>query len=127
MITGIAHIGICVKDPEQAARYYTENFNGCVVGCTDYPELGQRSTYVKLQDGQCFEIMSPTRDNGVVAKFLAKKGEGFHHISLKSDAWEADIASYEENGYYVVGKGDGYAFLHPKTAMGILYEICREH
>ena len=127
MITGIAHIGICVKNPEQAVHFYTETFHAQITGCTEYPELGQVSIYVKLQDGQCFEIMSPLGDVGVVSDFLAKKGEGFHHISLSSNDWEADIASYEEKGFRIVSKGNGYAFLHPKTAMGILYEICREH
>lgn len=126
MITGIAHVGICVKDSENAVRFFQENFNAVVQNRVEYPEMSQVSTYVKLKDGQCIEIMSPMGDTGVVADFLAKKGEGFHHLSLKSDNWESVIAEYEEKGYRIVSKGDGYAFLHPKSAMGILYEICRE-
>ena len=126
MIAGIAHVGICVKDSENAVRFFQENFDAVVQERVEYPQMGQVSTYVKLKDGQCFEIMSPIGETGVVADFLEKKGEGFHHLSLKSDSWESVIAEYEEKGYRIVSKGDGYAFLHPKSAMGILYEICRE-
>lgn len=126
MITGVAHIGICVKDSEEAVRYYTKNFDATLEKQVEYPDLGQLSTYLKLNDGQCLEVMSPIGDTGVVAEFLAKKGEGFHHLSLKSDSWEETVAGFEAEGYRIVGKGDGYAFLHPKSALGILYEICRE-
>ena len=126
MITGIAHIGICVNNIEAAVCYFEENFNATVENRVEYPEMGQISTYLRLKDGQCLEVMSPMGDAGVVAEFLAKKGQGFHHLSLKSDTWETTIAEYEEKGYRIVSKGDGYAFLHPKSAMGILYEICRE-
>lgn len=126
MITGIAHIGICVNDIEAAVRYYEKNFNATVQSRVEYPDMGQVSTYLRLKDGQCLEVMSPMGDTGVIAEFLAKKGEGFHHLSLKSDTWEETIAGFEAEGYRIVGKGNGYAFLHPKSAMGILYEICRE-
>ena len=70
-----------------------------------------------------YELMEPLGSEGVVPKFLAKNGEGFHHISLVSNDLDADCANLESHGAKIIGRSGKTAFTHPKTTGGIVYEI----
>lgn len=126
MIKGINHVGIVVNDVEEYAAFLKNTIGAEIVETVAFPEAGQTSCLVQFGDSK-YELMSPLGDGGVVGKFLAKNGQGFHHISLLSDDFDADVAALEAKGIKIIGisetGGMRYAFTHPKTSGGILYEI----
>lgn len=126
MITGINHVGIVVNDVQEYAAMLHELLNAEIVETVAFPEAGQTSCLVRFGDSS-YELMSPLGEDGVVGKFLAKNGQGFHHISLLSDDFDADVAELEAKGVKIIGisetGGMRYAFTHPKTSGGVLYEI----
>lgn len=126
MIKGINHIGICVKNLDQTLGFLKEMIGAEVLKTVCFPEAGQTSCEVQFGNSK-FEIMEPIGNDGVVGKFIEKRGEGYHHISLLSDDFDADVAHLERMGVKIISisESDGmrYAFTHPKTTGGILYEI----
>lgn len=126
MVTGFNHIGVVVESIDETLKRMGPAF-GAVEEVRESIEFaGQTSAMIRIGD-QKIEMMEPLGEKGTVPDFLKKHGEGLHHISLKVDDFEADVARFEENGYKVFGKtemqGHHIAFIHPKTANGIVYEI----
>ena len=82
------------------------------------------SALVKLGD-LALELMQPMQEGvGPVGKFIAEKGEGLHHISLKVDKFQKAKADFESKDLRVMGEMGGVmAFIHPKTCKGILVEF----
>lgn len=126
MIKGINHIGICVKSLEDTLPFLENMIGAKVLKTVRFEEAGQTSCEIQFGDSR-YELMEPIGDKGVVGKFIEKHGEGFHHISLLSDDFDADVAHMKEMGIKIIGisESDGmrYAFTHPKTTGGVLYEI----
>lgn len=123
MVQKIAHTGICVKSIDE---YLTRM--GLLIGAQEYervilPERNQISAMVRIGLGNdFFELMEPTGP-GAVADFLEKRGEGIHHLSFRVDDVEASCRDFEAGGFRIIGKSTGIAFVHPKTAFGVLYEL----
>jgi methylmalonyl-CoA epimerase len=122
MITGIDHIGLAVKSIDATLELMKGLFGAEEIGRKAYPELGQTSCLVAIGNSR-LELMEPIGAEGVIPKFLGERGEGFHHISLRTDDLEADCTDFEQKGVKLLGKSEEVAFIHPKTTGGILYEI----
>ncbi len=126
MITGINHIGIVVKDLDAAVDFYHRTIGAEETQRVCFEDLGQTSCIIRFGDSE-YELMEPYGDKGVVPEFLAKHGEGYHHISLLSDDFDADLENLKAQGVKIIGinevQGMRYAFTHPKTTGGIVYEI----
>jgi methylmalonyl-CoA epimerase len=128
MIEGLAHIGVAVKDMDEGIAFFKEKF-GAILD-TSKVEDGKMdfglhiSALVKVGD-VAFELMQPTQEGvGPVGKFIAEKGEGLHHISLKVDKFQSAKEDFESKDLRVMGEMAGVmAFLHPKTCKGILVEF----
>ena len=123
MIKGLGHIGICVSDNKKAEEFFTKLLDAKLCSVVDYPDMGQKSAYYSLADGTMIEVMTPTREGGVVDKFLKKHGEGFHHISLKTDDIKETVIKLEDSSCRIVSGGEDFAFLHPSSGLGVLYEL----
>ncbi len=128
MIEGLAHIGVAVKDIDEGISFFKEKF-GAVVDTSKVQDgkmdFGLHiSALVKVGD-VVFELMQPTQEGvGPVGKFIAQKGEGLHHISLKVDKFQSAKEHFESKDLRVMGEMGGVmAFLHPKTCKGILIEF----
>jgi len=128
MIEGLAHIGVAVKDIDEGIAFFKEKF-GAVLDTSKAADgkldFGLHiSALVKAGD-LTFELMQPTQEGvGPVGKFLAEKGEGLHHISLKVDNYRAAKEQFESKDLRVIGEVGGVmAFVHPKTCKGILVEF----
>ena len=128
MIEGLAHIGVAVKDIDEGISFFKEKF-GAVLDTTKVQDgkmdFGLHiSALVKVGD-VVFELMQPTQEGvGPVGKFIAQKGEGLHHISLKVDKFQSAKEHFESKDLRVMGEMAGVmAFLHPKTCKGILVEF----
>ena len=132
MITQLDHIGIAVADLEAAMKLYSGMF-----GVTDYHRETVEDQGVDVASFELgeirIELTAPTNEDSPIAKFIAKKGEGIHHVAYRSDAIEEDLARMQDNDIRLIndkpqlGAHDMLiAFLHPKSTGGVLIELCSE-
>ena len=74
-----------------------------------------------------FELMGPTSTEGAVGKFIARKGEGIHHLAVRVSDLDEAVHAYRQKGIEIVGSsyGEGYrvAYIHPQSLFGILVEL----
>lgn len=132
MLEKLDHIGIAVKDLNQAIKLYKEVFG-------IEPSLVYESAYTKakiafIPIGETrIELIQPSNPESVVGKFLEKKGEGIHHISLKVKDVDQSLIEIESKGVQLIDKksrkvreNERVAFLHPKSTNGVLFELIQE-
>jgi len=128
MSTKLNHIAIVVEDIEQALEVYRDGIGLHVENVTEEPAEAVRVAYLPTATGE-IELIQPTTTDSGVAKYLAKKGAGLHHICLDVDDIEATIRQMTGQGMQVLGevrtnqRGDKYIFIHPKSAHGVLIEL----
>jgi methylmalonyl-CoA/ethylmalonyl-CoA epimerase len=123
----IAHVGIAVEHLEEALAFYRD-----VLGLTPTaPEVvdGARAVALPFGDAQV-ELLSPVTIDSPVAKFLARRGPGIHHLCLRVPDLDQALAACRARGYRLVDEtprtghgGRRIAFLHPKSTAGILLEL----
>jgi len=127
MNSSVAHIGIAVTSITEALSFYRDIL-GLAAGT---PETADGATIVSLHFGPVdVELLEPKDPQSPVAKFLAKRGPGIHHICYRVADLDATLARCRAAGYKLVDdiprRGAGgrrIAFLHPKTTNGILLEL----
>jgi methylmalonyl-CoA epimerase len=128
MIEGLAHVGVAVKDIDEGINFFKEKF-GAVLDTSNVKDgkmnFGLHISAVVRIGSLAFELMQPTQEGvGPVGKFIAEKGEGLHHISLKVDKYQSAKQDFESKEFKVMGEMGGVmAFIHPKTCKGILVEF----
>ena len=129
MVKKIDHIGIAVKSLDEARIFY-ENL-GLVCEKIEVVE-SQKVKTAFFQIGEIhIELLEPTSEDSAVAKFLAKKGEGVHHIAYKTDDIQGELDNISKTGCKLINEtpiagagGKQVAFLHPKSTFGVLTEFC---
>jgi methylmalonyl-CoA/ethylmalonyl-CoA epimerase len=132
MLTEIDHVAIAVNDLEAAIDYYRATF-GCEVDHREVVERdGVEEALLKVADSYV-QLLTPTRDDSPVAKYLERKGEGIHHVGYRVDDCAAALARVQAEGHQVIdaaprpgSRGTTVAFVHPKTAFGTLIELVQE-
>lgn len=128
----IEHIGIAVKDLEVSNALFEK-----LLGVPAYKQEEVASEGVKtsffMNGPNKIELLEATNDDSPIAKFIAKKGEGIHHLAFDVEDIEAEIARLQTEGFTVLNpipkKGADnklVAFLHPKGTNGVLIELCQE-
>jgi len=128
----IDHIGIAVKNIEEAAKLYTDL--GLKVEGTEVVE-SQKVKVAFIGIGQSrIELLESTAPDGNIAKFIESKGEGIHHLAVKVDNIEKALEELTAKGYQLIDKtprigagGHKIAFLHPKSTKGVLLELSQSH
>ncbi len=127
MNPSVAHVGIAVTKISDTLRFYRD-----VLGLAPgQPESADGATIVSLPFGDiAVELLEPSDPQSPVAKFLAKRGPGIHHICYRVSDLEATLARCRAAGYKLIDEtprrgagGRRIAFLHPKTTNGILLEL----
>lgn len=127
MNPSVAHVGIAVTSITEALVFYRD-----VLGLAPgRPEHADGAKIVSLQFGPVdVELLEPSDPTSPVAKFLAKRGPGIHHICYRVRDLDATLARCRAAGYRLVDEtprlgagGRRIAFLHPKTTNGILLEL----
>jgi len=127
MIKQISHLGMAVKDLEEAREFYRSVFKLE----SSEPIIGGdgtiRVSMVKVGE-VLIELLQPIGNEGVMAKFLEKRGEGFHHICYEVDDINAAVSSLKASGLDVLGEpkpgAEGMSvFLHPRGTHGVLVEF----
>lgn len=128
MIEQVDHIGIAVRSIAEARALY-EVLGLTVEAIEDVPQEGVRVALIPCGTTR-IELLEPLSDDSPVAKFLAKRGPGLHHVCLKSSDVRADDAKLRAAGLEVLrpeptrGAGGCWVqWVHPKSAGGILLEL----
>jgi methylmalonyl-CoA/ethylmalonyl-CoA epimerase len=131
MIKRIAHIGIAVKELQSAKTVFETLLNLA-------PSHDQRVEAQKVDvssfhvDDTNLELTAGTDEDSPISKFIDKRGEGIHHLAFEVDDIKAEIARLKAAGVRMIDEeprmgADNYwvAFIHPKSAGGVLVEICQ--
>jgi methylmalonyl-CoA/ethylmalonyl-CoA epimerase len=132
LLTEIDHVAIAVKDLGAAVDYYRDTF-GAVV---DHREVvdsdGVEEVLLKVADSYV-QLLTPTRDDSPVAKYLERRGEGLHHIGYRVADCAVALEAVKAGGHRVIdeaprpgSRGTTVAFVHPKDAFGTLIELVQE-
>ncbi|WP_343615379.1 methylmalonyl-CoA epimerase [Flavobacterium sp.] len=132
MVNKIEHIGIAVKDMNDANVLFEK-----LLGVASYKEEiveseGVLTSFFKTGTNK-IELLTATNPESPIAKFIEKKGEGIHHIAFDVDDIEAEIYRLKNEGFVLINevpkKGADnklVVFLHPKNTNGVLVELCQE-
>ncbi len=131
MIKKINHIGIAVAALEEQIPFYRDILCLEELGTEEVPDQKVRVAMFKV-GAINIELLEPTSDDSPIAKFIAKRGNGIHHIAYESDGIVQEIHSFEDKGVQMLDKvpregahGSLIAFLHPKSSGKILTELCQ--
>ncbi len=128
----IEHIGIAVRSLSDANALFEKLFNTAHYKVETVESEGVSTSFFKVGPNK-IELLEATREDSPIAKFIAKKGEGIHHIAFDVDDIEAEIKRLTAEGFKVLNEipkqgADGklVAFLHPKSSNGVLIELCQD-
>ena len=124
----IDHLGIAVKSLEAAKAIY-EKLGLSVSGEETVAQEQVRLVMVAVGDSR-LELLEATSENSAIAKFIATRGEGLHHVCLKVPDLPAAVARLKKDGVRLVSEeiktgagGHQYVFVHPSSAGGVLLEL----
>lgn len=127
----IDHLGIAVKSIA-AARIFYEALGLRITHQETVPHEGVHTAMLPMRDCR-IELLEPLSDDTTVGRFIAKRGEGLHHIALHVDDINATLAQLRAKGVRLVSEniqtgagGHLYFFVHPASAGGVLLEICQD-
>jgi methylmalonyl-CoA/ethylmalonyl-CoA epimerase len=127
----VEHIGIAVKNLEQSIPLFERLLNSPCYK-TESVDSENVHTAFFLQKGAKIELLESTDPDGVIAKFIAKKGEGMHHIAFEVHDIQAEMDRLKKEGFTLLNeipkKGADnklVCFVHPKDSNGVLIELCQ--
>jgi methylmalonyl-CoA/ethylmalonyl-CoA epimerase len=132
MLTEIDHVAIAVNDLEAAIAWYQDVLGATVDHRERVDSDGVEEALLKVADSY-IQLLTPTRDDSPVAKYLANKGEGLHHVGYRVADCAVALQSVKNAGGRVIdeaprpgSRGTTVAFVHPKTSFGTLIELVQE-
>ena len=132
MLTEIDHVAIAVLDLEAAVDYYRQIYGVEVAHREVVERDGVEEVLFKVADSYV-QLLSPTRDDSPVAKFLARRGEGLHHVGYRVASCAEALERVKAAGHTVIddaprpgSRGTIVAFVHPRTAFGTLIELVED-
>jgi methylmalonyl-CoA/ethylmalonyl-CoA epimerase len=132
MIKKVDHIGIAVRSIETTLPFYTEVLKLPLLGIEEVESQKVRVAFLKAGETK-LELLEPTTQESTIAQFIEKRGEGMHHIALGVNSIEERIIEMKEKGIRMIdeepriGAGGAHiAFMHPKSASGVLVELCEK-
>ncbi|MGV8994716.1 MAG: methylmalonyl-CoA epimerase [Flavobacterium sp.] len=128
----IEHIGIAVKNLEESNDLFTKLFGAAPYKMEEVASEGVNTSFF-MNGPNKIELLEATNEDSPIAKFIAKKGEGIHHIAFDVEDIVSEIERLKGEGFIVLNevpkKGADnklVAFLHPKSTNGVLIELCQE-
>jgi methylmalonyl-CoA/ethylmalonyl-CoA epimerase len=128
----IEHIGIAVKDLEKSNALFKQLLGKAHYKTEEVTSEGVKTSFFKSGPNK-IELLEATNSESPIAKFIAKKGEGVHHIAFAVDDIKAEIKRLKSEGFTVLNDtpkcgADNklVVFLHPKSTNGVLIELCQK-
>ena len=132
MVIGLDHVGIAVSNLNEALEIY-EGILGLKLEKTKTVENQGVKVAMLLAGETKIELLEPTNEESPVAKFIAKKGEGIHHIALIVSDIDGSLEEMKRRGIALIDEkprigfeGHKIAFLHPKSTKNVLVELCEK-
>lgn len=127
----VDHIGIAVKDLNKSIPLFEQLLNSPCYK-TELVASEQVETAFFIEKGAKIELVQSTMDDGVIAKYIDKKGEGMHHIAFEVPDIHAEMERLKKEGFTLLNdtpkKGADnklVCFVHPKDCNGVLIELCQ--
>ncbi len=132
LLTEIDHIAILVRDLGAAIDWYRETFGAMVEHREVVESDGVEEVLLRVAESYV-QLVTPTRDDSPVSRFLETRGEGLHHIGYRVADCAAALQAVKDQGGRVIdevprpgSRGTTVAFIHPKTSFGTLIELVQE-
>jgi methylmalonyl-CoA epimerase len=127
------HVGIAVHSLDESLPLFESITGGKGYGRERVEAQGVEVVFLGEGDGR-LELLAPTRDDSAVAKFLARRGPGMHHLCYRVGSVADELARYRESGAQLIDEapragaaGHLVAFVHPKSTGGVLVELLEQH
>lgn len=131
MVKKISHIGIAVKNLEEAIKFY-EKLGLKLEAIEEVPSQKVRVAFLPVGEVR-IELLEAMSEDSPIAKYIEKKGEGIQHIAFQVDELTEKLKEAEAQEIVLIDKeprpgahGADIAFLHPKSTYGVLVEFCQE-
>ncbi len=132
LLTEIDHVAIAVTDLEAAIAWYADVFGAVVEHRERVENDGVDEALVRVADSYV-QLLTPTRDDSPVARFLARRGEGLHHVAYRVDDCAQALDAARASGARLIdqaprpgSRGTTVAFLHPSSSFGTLIELVED-
>ena len=129
-ISHIEHIGIAVQNLEEAIAYYQDVLGLNCYSIEEVADQKVKTAFFKVGETK-IELLESTDPEGTIAKFIEKKGPGVHHVAFAVDDVDGALSDIEAKGIKLIDKagrkgaeGLNIGFLHPKSTLGVLTELC---
>lgn len=133
LLTEVDHIAIAVRDLEAAAAWYKDVFGAEVTHREVVESDGVEEALIKVAESY-IQLLTPTKPDSPVGKFLESRGEGLHHVAYRVDDCAKALEAVKSAGFRVVdeaprpgSRNTTVAFLHPKFGFGTLIELVEEN
>jgi methylmalonyl-CoA/ethylmalonyl-CoA epimerase len=130
MLVGVDHVGVAVKNLDEAVRVYTDVLGFRLEGIHAMPERKTKVAFLSSGGETRIELLEPLGIGSPVAKFLESRGEGIHHMAVKVESIEATLETLRDKAVVLVdekpragAEGSKIAFVHPKSTKGVLLEL----
>ncbi|MGA7878587.1 MAG: methylmalonyl-CoA epimerase [Desulfoferrobacter sp.] len=127
----VDHIGVAVKSIEETKKLYHDLLGLKHAGSETVEEQKVTTAFFPVGDTEV-ELLESTSEDGPIAKYLEKRGEGVQHIAFRVENIEEALAELKEKGIKLIDEkprrgagGAKIAFLHPKSTYGVLVELCQ--
>jgi methylmalonyl-CoA/ethylmalonyl-CoA epimerase len=131
MLSKIHHLGIAVRSLDEAIPFYRDTLGMAFQGTDEVPEYAVRIAFLRIGESR-IELLEPTSGEGMIAKFLAARGPGIHHVAYEVEDVEAAIRSCEARGVRMIDRaprlgahGARVAFVHPESSHSVVTELCQ--
>ena len=129
-ISHIEHIGIAVNSLEEAIPFYENTFGMKCYAVEEVPDQKVKTAFFMVGQTK-IELLESTDSEGPIGKFIEKRGPGVHHLAFAVDDVNSSLNQLKEKGVRLIDKtarkgaeGLNIGFLHPKSTLGVLTEIC---
>jgi methylmalonyl-CoA/ethylmalonyl-CoA epimerase len=133
MFIGMDHVGVAVKNLDEAIGVYRDILGFKLLGVHVLTERKVKVAFLSSGGETQIELLEPLGSESPVAKFLESRGEGIHHIAVKVDDIEKALEELRKKGVMLVdekpragAEGKKIAFVHPKSTKGVLLELVME-
>lgn len=130
MFVGMDHIGIAVKNLDEAIHVYRDLLGFKLMGVHVLAERKIKIALISTGGETQIELVQPLDAESTVAKFLETRGESIHHFAIRVEDIEAALADMKKNGVTLIdetprigAEGKKVAFVHPKSTKGVLLEL----
>jgi methylmalonyl-CoA/ethylmalonyl-CoA epimerase len=128
----IEHIGIAVKSLSESIPMFEKLLNSQCYKTEEVESEKVRTAFFRTGDSK-IELLESTHQNGIIARYVEKKGEGIHHLAFEVEDIEAEMKRLQSEGFQLLhsqpkpgADNKLVCFLHPKNTNGVLIELCME-